>query len=799
MRSWKLTDDDPLSLHLAADARLTQPSYVDDQIWRLTLGEGHPAAVAVSSSLGLRVRDFRLFVGLALGDGLLVIEPAQFAAPPVVEQFYVNYARVRSRPVVGIELVQEFWVPGSQVICGRLTVSNLSGAPAEVYLQLNGVLRPAGVGDGLRPGRENALHYLHGQSGALWPVVVMSPGAFEDEGSWPALSTTVTFEPVESRQVRWVLAARDSREASLATCGEWLADDWRAGLQAVADVNAELVEIYTGDRDWDAALAMAQKVTLAAFVGPTEALPHPSFVMTRTHDHGYSLAGTGADYDYQWDGQSALEAAVVLPQVALASPALAKGALLNFLHGQREDGWIDWKPGLAGQRKGMLAMPLLAQTAWAVYAQDEDAGFVDAVYDGLARFVSLWFSGAQDEDEDGRPEWRNTLQSGYDEHPAFVRWRAWGQGADISLAECPDLLTYLHHECRALAHMAQVLEADEDAQYWAAKVRQLDEALQGLWDEVHQQFWPVDRDSQQSPRGRVFGSGPGALTLEVFQTFDGLERVLVRVQTSGNEPPPPVEVTIYGMGSRGRRVETLSKRDFAWYWGLGTATSKKLYSEIERIEVQGVDDMTQVWVGTVGLQRQVLPNLLPLGTSALTDDQRVALVRLVQDEQRFWRPGGLPICSAADEAYAADAREGSGGVWPLWTVMMGEALVRAGARDVAAALFQKVMANVLGGLQADDAFREGYDSETGAGLGNRDYTSGAAIVPLFLRVVGVQVVHGGKVVLAGGNPLPWPVTIRHRGVTVVKGGEASEITFASGRTVVVAHQDAEQVVLDEAV
>ena len=44
MREWKLYKCDPLSLIIAADARITPPDYVDDKIWELSFGDGAPHA-----------------------------------------------------------------------------------------------------------------------------------------------------------------------------------------------------------------------------------------------------------------------------------------------------------------------------------------------------------------------------------------------------------------------------------------------------------------------------------------------------------------------------------------------------------------------------------------------------------------------------------------------------------------------------------------------------------------------------------------------------------------------------------
>ena len=40
---------------------------------------------------------------------------------------------------------------------------------------------------------------------------------------------------------------------------------------------------------------------------------------------------------------------------------LAQGIVRNYLAVQQNDGWIDWKPGLGGQRQGVMCLPVLAR------------------------------------------------------------------------------------------------------------------------------------------------------------------------------------------------------------------------------------------------------------------------------------------------------------------------------------------------------------------------------------------------------------------------------------------------------
>ena len=58
----------------------------------------------------------------------------------------------------------------------------------------------------------------------------------------------------------------------------------------------------------------------------------------------------------------------------------------NFLAIQTEQGAIDGKPGLAGQRGRFLAAPILASLAWKLYEKSDDQTFLRAAFPSCINF-----------------------------------------------------------------------------------------------------------------------------------------------------------------------------------------------------------------------------------------------------------------------------------------------------------------------------------------------------------------------------------------------------------------------------
>ncbi|MGH2520905.1 MAG: hypothetical protein ACRDH2_00240, partial [Anaerolineales bacterium] len=70
-------------------------------------------------------------------------------------------------------------------------------------------------------------------------------------------------------------------------------------------------------------------------------------------------------------------------------------------------------------------------------------------------------------------------------------------------------------------------------------------------------------------------------------------------------------------------------------------------------------------------------------------------------------------------------------------------------------------------------------------LGDRDYIWGVAPVHLFMLTLGVRILGPRRVYLEGRNPFPWPVTVRHKGVTVVKDLGSATVIFPSGQQITI--------------
>jgi hypothetical protein len=451
MRDWSLAPGDPLCLSLAADARLSIPDYLNDHIWELNLGSGEPAALSLQTTYGLRAKAMRLFLRFS-EDGKSVSAPSAFALPPTIRRFYPNFLVLDYAPLKSIDVTAEYWVPQSNAVSGRISVANKTTAIRKVRLELCAMLTPID-GQGMTATQMQMVNVLAGQTGGLFPVLFLTGGPAPGSGPYPSLFLDLELGPGAARTLTWVQAATDNLQASFDLARQTSARPWEAEKARLELLNAgQTIDIRTGDKDWDAALAFSQSVGFGMFFAPDTQLPCPSIVAVRGPDNGYSPKGDGTDYPTAWNGQTSFDA-YYLSSVLPASDA-ARDLLENFLAIQKEDGSIDGKPGMAGQRGRYLAAPLLASLAWKLYEKSEDQKFLGEVFPKLHKFFWSWFSPEYDEDRDGLPQWKHILQTGFEDNPLFDAWHEWSLGVDITQIHSPALEAMLYHEAACLIKMA---------------------------------------------------------------------------------------------------------------------------------------------------------------------------------------------------------------------------------------------------------------------------------------------------------------------------------------------------------
>ncbi|GAB4502632.1 MAG: hypothetical protein Fur0035_21860 [Anaerolineales bacterium] len=781
MRDWTLGNGDPLHLTLACDARLTPPDYANDHTWQLDLGGGEPAALGLRSSYGLRARLMRLFPRF-VESGRAIHDPEKFISPPRVKRFYPNFLEVNFSPLSGLKVNAEYWAPASQIVAGRLTLLNQGVTPLQFSLEWVAQLSPL-EGQSMTAAQRQSVSVLEGRSGNLAPVLFLSGGAQPGGGPYPSLALALDLPAGASRQFTWALASLGDAQESFEAARRASARPWEAERARLERLNeSQSVEIFTGDLDWDAALALSQRAAFGLLLGNSPQLPNPSFCLVRQPDSGYSPAGDGSDHQRFWNGQSAPEA-YWLNSLLPGAPEIGRGLLENFLAVQEQDGAIDAKPGLAGQRARVLAAPLLASLAWQMYQRQPDPQFLQKNYPALQKFFWAWFSPARDQDRNGLPEWQNVAQSGFDDNPLFDGWHEWAQGIDISTVQSPALAAMLYREAISLIQMAELAGRAADAALLRRQAEILKQGALACWDDDGAFYRYADRDTHLSPSGKILSDRQASASLDLQKEFKEPVRLVLRIHGQDEALKRP-RVSISGKLNGAEQNETLDWHAFRFSASGAVATSQKVFDSLGHFEFDGLNRKDRITLQSVDLSIPDHTLLLPLW--AKIPDERAArnlLYRTLLDAERFDHPFGIP---ALPRAFVPEADPLCMSVHLPWNALIAEGMLAYGYRREAARLMAHLMSAVIQNLKRGQTFHRAYHAESGAGLGERDSLYGLAPLGLFLQILGVEIFSPEKVALRGKNPFPWPVTVKYRGLTVQRLNGHSEIIFPSGQSAQVA-------------
>ena len=778
MRDWSLAPGDPLCLTLAADSRLSIPDYINDHIWELALGGGEPSALSLRTTYGLRAKSMRIFPRFS-ENGKSVNNPSDFALPPTIRRFYPNFLIVDYSPLPNIDVSTEYWVPQSNAIGGRVTLANKSNATRKVRLEICALLAPI-EGQSMAPKQMQMVNVLAGETSRLFPILFMTGGPAHGKGPHPSLFLDLELGPGATRQLTWAQAATDTLQASFDLARQVAARPWEAERARLELLNtSQCIDIRTGDKDWDAAFALSQCAGFGLLFPPSQHLLNQSFVSARGPDNGYSPKGDGTDYPSSWNGQTPLEA-YYLANILPASQT-AQDLLRNFLTIQKEDGTIDGKPGLAGQRGRYLAAPMLASLAWKVYETKEDIEFIKEVFPYLLKFFQAWFLPEQDEDRDGLPQWKHILQTGFEDNPLFDAWHTWSLGVNITQVHSPALEAMLYKEASCLIKMAEALEQNEILPLLNEHASILRKSIESTWQAQTGLYHYRDRETGSSFAKKVLARQQGSGTITPKLKFEGPIRLLIEVQAQGPAATRP-EIRIHQFSTKAAD-EVISSGDYQWRDNGAVYTTQKVYPKLAKIVVKGLGGEDTVTVSTLDFTTEDHTLFTPLW-AGLPDEghAQIMIGRALLDAKRFNRPFGMPACPALSQP---EAELVSQAVHLPWNLFACEGLLKYGFRSDAARMFAHNMTAVIQNLKQNRAFYARYHAEKGTGIGERNALSGLAPVGLFLKVLGVEIVSPTRVKIEGSDPFPWDVMIQYKGLKVNRGANKTEVVFANGKSVTV--------------
>ncbi len=783
MREWNYSPDHPVNLTIAADARLNPTDYTNDQIWELNLGNSEPPAVTLQTTFGLRARSCRIFPRF-ISNGEPVNNPAHFNRPITIHEYFPNYIKLSFKPFSYINVILEYWVPDSHTIACRTKLTNTSRDDCQIQVEWVDLLVPAEDGNRMSSTEIGLTTILAGQTGTLTPVLFLSGGAIPGKSPYPSLDLSYTIPPHGEQQLCWTQVSLTDVNASFEQAKLINSTNWDTEFARIMRKNSQRIEIITGNQEWDSAFYLAQTMVDQLMLHPAVNWMAPSYVSSRKPDQGFSLLQDGSDYNYAWNGQATPGAYYLANFLLPTSPDSFKAVLDNFFASQTPEGEIDLKPGLGGQRSHLLATPILARLTWLYYEYSSSLEYLRNSFPKLLTFFFSWFSPLHDRDGDLIPEWDQTAQTGYEENPLFSYLGDMSSGMDISTVESPDLCSYLYRECQSLISIANEIGDDESIPRLNRVADDLKTMVEQSWNDPQACYLYRDRDSHVSAESEFLGRRIGPGTIEIHRQYHPPVRPIIQLITQ-TEGTRPVQIYIHGTSATGsHRVDHINSAQIHWHANRGFITSDTVFESLEHIEVTGLPPGDEMLLDTSDLMSIDQTLLLPLWAGIPSGDRAKILINLtIMNKKCFLGTYGLRSCIEED-----DQEQKAGRNEPIhlpWINLILEGLILYHERRKAAEVFTRVMKAALQSLKNDLTFHQYYHPETGKPSGAANTLTSLVPIGLFLNILGVKIINSTRVEITGGNPFPWPVTIKYRGMTVVQQEKKALVIFSDGQNVTV--------------
>lgn len=769
MRTWNLTNNDPIELTLAADARLDQIDYFNDLIWQLSLRGGDPPSLDLYSTFGLRARAVHLFPRFWVQDRLYQ-DPAGFHQPVTVTKALPNFIRVEFLPIPELKVVSDYRTYSSGSVTGRITLINLSDSVLNAALEWCGILSAGENSVPLAAITSQQTLTLEGSLQDLHLACVISGGPLHSSPPYAGLRLDCPLSAGKEHAYIWGLVVDKEMDQAQLKARQFLMANWDAETARIELVNdSQLIEIETCKPEWDAALHFSQKCAYSAFLSPTEHLPNTSFVLNRLPDQGYIPHPDGRGAPITWSGQTALDTLCLANLILPGGAGLLRGVLDNFVSQKNYNGGFDWRPGLAGQKGKLTLQPHIASLAWLVFQADPSSGWLGRIYPAIVQSLRAWFDKAHDKDQDGLPEWEHPLQTGLENNPLYDRWQATSQGMDISLVEDPGLTTWLLEETQALIQIANVLSAPLDLGWLELTRDALTNGLKALYNPKRGYYCPRACRTHTSNRSRLVAQVRSNGQHLLLKDLEQPEHILVRILT-GHKITHSCTIRIVGSSPDGKVEEEFTPRSLVWRQGIGWACTQKLFSTVDHIELSGLQRGDAVRLFTPDYTQEEISLMLPLRSGVSSPAQVRSLENKVLD--RLITPFGV-----AD--YPEQSPHTS--ISPFWNGLILEGLVKTGSRQKAAVLMSNLMDAIAQGLKKDHYFRAGYDPKIGSGQGETNLIHGLVPIRPFLQIAGVEQITNQSVQLRGFNTFPCVITVQYRGTKIILRSDGYDLELPNGK------------------
>jgi hypothetical protein len=766
MRDWHLTARDPISLLMTLDSRLSTLDKQKNDVWELSIGDISSPCLGLQTTYGLKAISMRIFLGFS-NTSDLVLDPALFSKQPVLTNFSSSYANLICEPFADLTASTEFWIVGSHLVCGRITLTNQSNEYHNINVLLSATLIPTSSGKTCSLKNHGLNTCLQGETGGIFPTLVMGGGPTGVISPYPALSLPLRLKPDESRSISWSCTSENDSKSSLENALISLKRDWEkelARLELIHD--ATTVDIHSGDQGWDAVFAFSQQHAFSSLCFDDENLVN-GFAPYLTPDNTYA-------HPYTWNSTipSGLLLNHLLGALLPGDPEIAKKLASNLClqTPARNSSFSKINPS--------LSFPILANLLWKLVDITKDQGLMETSYPLLKDLVLSWFDRIHDNDEDGFPEFQSINQLGfyfpqiYDQSvvPAF--------DPGIKFVESPGLAFLLIREFLALEKMAFSMGDDQNPIIFREHIHHLSQQLKLMFHSKQHCFNYRDRDTHSTHPTNSILHLDRLKNQHMDVTLDPPQRIVVNLNYLQTNISKKI-ITMFGVDQTGNEVsESLTFRQCYSPSASLHLVSEQVFSTLLSIKTSEDDPSISMDLTTMDLTIPDISCLMPISGELISASQfHSALKSYIQAGKSRYQ-FGLPEILNLPKSMPTDFPDL---INLPWNFLLLEILLDNSHIKVATDLFSRLMSLITYSLRHNHAFFEYFGAKDGYPMGHKHSLSGIAPIMLYLRMIGVRIISPTAVEISGESPFPGEITVKYRGMQINRNGKVTRVILPNGQ------------------
>lgn len=536
---------------------------------------------------------------------------------------------------------------------------------------------------------------------------------------------------------------------------------------------------------------MMQKYALNSFFPGSINLPDPSFVISRQSDQGYSYRGDGSDYPPSWSGQTALDVYYLTNILLPGEVSYCKGLINNFIYRAKENGYIDNKPGLAGQAQSLLCQPVLASTALLIADHSGDAEWLHIIFPPLIKYINLWFEPDQDKDCDGFPEWSHPMQTGFDEIQSFEDSHSILLPDNINFIESPLLGFFLVKELSSLIKICKILKNDNDIDWLINKKEKLRAEIEKCWHQNSLSYSNRDYLTHDMNQGYIIYKGKGVGEFKVNKEFEKPQRVQLTIIPDDNNYRK-LDVKITGYYKKRKTIERISNKNIVWKTSSASLTPTKLFSSIEKIEISGTKELDEFILYKIDYSSYVLTQFLSLWAE-IPDNKRAKQIIENNLLINYLTDYGLSTFSKQIN----DQLPGRTTVDVVLNMLVCQGLQKYGYQKEANDIYHRILNVLISDLKNTNSFHDKYYIKDGSPSGSKNSIRGLIPASFFLELIGIDIHNENEIIIHNDIPQEGTVTVKYKGITINKHKNDSVVYHQSGQSIKIQEKDTKLIHISE--